>query len=412
MTELPVQSATMSASRHPISLRHVFGLTFLLAPSVAAVSPLGVAPVFTVVTLAALAAYAIKHRAWPAIDRRILVVSLLFVGWMGLTLLWTVAMPETLRFLPRAAFYVLAGVSLVGAAYALPAGDREIVSRYLIIGVLLGAAMLVVEVFCEGAVASGIHQLFKGEPRAFDGGSLNRGASYLAIFAFPVALAVRRQFGWPAALAILGLLAVTTYTVQGNKATLGMIAGATALIGSLVLGRLLVPLLAAAVVVLFLAVPLQSSLLSHVMPVDFKPARNSSVPHRLMIWEFVTERIAERPLTGWGLNSSRALPDPQRDARTGSELLPLHPHNAPMQFWLELGGIGAAILSVLIALGIMTLRRIFPDRTDIGFAAATIASTVSIAAVGYGAWQGWWLGTIWLSLAALAALATVKPDSR
>ncbi len=60
--------------------------------------------------------------------------------------------------------------------------------------------------------------------------------------------------------------------------------------------------------------------------------------HRLLIWRFTADRIAERPALGWGMDASRALPGGKTDLAQlfpdagllpGSEALPLHPHDAP-----------------------------------------------------------------------------------
>jgi hypothetical protein len=52
-----------------------------------------------------------------------------------------------------------------------------------------------------------------------------------------------------------------------------------------------------------------------------------SALHRFYIWEFAAHRIAERPIVGWGLNSSRAIPGSDQLAPGGGILLGLHPHN-------------------------------------------------------------------------------------
>ena len=65
-----------------------------------------------------------------------------------------------------------------------------------------------------------------------------------------------------------------------------------------------------------------------------------SAGHRLLIWSFTGDRIAERPLTGWGLDASRAIPGGRDPIRPGEAWMPLHPHNAALQLWLELGAPG------------------------------------------------------------------------
>ena len=71
------------------------------------------------------------------------------------------------------------------------------------------------------------------------------------------------------------------------------------------------------------------------------PLPNSAV-HRIKIWEFVAKKISERPLLGWGMNSSKHFSDGKNMVYTVSgeylgEALPLHPHNTILQIWVELG---------------------------------------------------------------------------
>jgi O-antigen ligase len=78
--------------------------------------------------------------------------------------------------------------------------------------------------------------------------------------------------------------------------------------------------------------------------------------------------------------------------------MPLHPHNAALQVWLELGAPGAALFALLVALVWGALARAeWPPL----FAAAAGAS-LTVAFVGcfatYGIWQEWWLGTLSFSL--------------
>ena len=77
--------------------------------------------------------------------------------------------------------------------------------------------------------------------------------------------------------------------------------------------------------------------------------------------------------------------------------LPLHPHNIPLQIWLELGGIGILLyLGVLFGIG----RIIWAWHGPPVWAAALAASTASyltVSSLSFGAWQSWWLATAWLT---------------
>jgi O-antigen ligase len=87
----------------------------------------------------------------------------------------------------------------------------------------------------------------------------------------------------------------------------------------------------------------------------------TSLAHRFYIWDFTGKRIAERPLLGWGLDSARAIPGGKELIRLDQERLPLHPHNAPLQVWLELGVPAAVLFAQLLGrlwlrLGAASLR--------------------------------------------------------
>jgi O-antigen ligase len=133
--------------------------------------------------------------------------------------------------------------------------------------------------------------------------------------------------------------------------------------------------------------------------------QTGSVWHRAEIWSFVAGRIAERPLLGWGLDSSRAMPGGKDKVDGANEVLPLHPHNGILQLWLELGAIGAAIGAAIAMRA--AWRATDPDEDPATrFAmAGSLAAALAVYATAYGAWQGWWMATLWL-VAAFASAST------
>lgn len=129
-----------------------------------------------------------------------------------------------------------------------------------------------------------------------------------------------------------------------------------------------------------------------------KASLGASWAARIDIWLFAAERAAERPWLGWGLDASR----------TFGAAIPLHPHSAPLQLWLELGLAGAALAAAFWAL---LLRRIGRgaegDPGAAGQAAAAAAAYFVIGALSFGVWQEWWLAlgalaAVWATLAARA----------
>jgi len=134
--------------------------------------------------------------------------------------------------------------------------------------------------------------------------------------------------------------------------------------------------------------------------------------HRLYVWQYVSRKIMERPLIGFGTlagaqeavggkivikpfywefeNGEGAKPNPIH-----SKVIPTHPHNAILQWWLEGGVVGAiwwAALLVFLIEKISVLPRLSRKVTFAFFSSNMIIMLVSI-----GFWQSWWWAT-WLLL--------------
>ena len=106
-----------------------------------------------------------------------------------------------------------------------------------------------------------------------------------------------------------------------------------------------------------------------------------------------------------GLDAARAIPEADEPIAEGRVWLPLHPHNAAIQVWLELGVPGAVLFALIIAWLWLTLGA---DPWPRLFTAATGASLISafVAAIGaYGIWQEGWSGTLWFSLFLISVMS-------
>jgi O-antigen ligase len=133
----------------------------------------------------------------------------------------------------------------------------------------------------------------------------------------------------------------------------------------------------------------------------------NSFQHRLVIWHFTVDRIAEHPWFGWGTEASRDIPGGEDEAevviqaeppeRHHYQYLPLHPHDAPLQAWLELGVPGGILLAALAWVVMAAIAQ--PLATGAVVAAAVVGGA------GYGMWQSWWQATLWLTALLFAAAA-------
>ena len=84
-----------------------------------------------------------------------------------------------------------------------------------------------------------------------------------------------------------------------------------------------------------------------------------------------------------------------------TKAIPMHPHNAPLQWWLELGILGAflgALMNHQCLSYIGSLRS-----TRAAFALGFFINISFIAYVNLGFWQNWWLSTLWIFGALMVA---------
>ena len=145
-------------------------------------------------------------------------------------------------------------------------------------------------------------------------------------------------------------------------------------------------------------------------------APNSEV-HRFVIWQFAAERIFEHPLIGWGLDSARAIPGGDErlflfrigEIVTTGPALPLHPHNALIQIWLETGIMGLVFAGALFVFAVSSISPRQGNRAGPAACVAAIASAFAIAQLSFGIWQGWWMSTLGLFAVIVIATASTGP---
>ncbi len=335
---------------------------------------------------------------------RIFRVAAMLLGglllWGTASALWSVDPVRSLVVAARLAGLFAAGLALAAGA-GLVAAPRRL-TFLLLIGMGLGIAMVAIELATAGGLSSLVSD------RAYRPTQLNQASISFALLALPAsALLISLRQAILASL-LAAVTAVTVYALAGTAAKAVLLAG-------LAMGLLLYrarPVVAGIALVIsmiaIIAAPLTFARLERLAGLG-ETADNFKISagHRLLIWSFAGDRIAERPLTGWGLDASRAIPGGDDPIRPGETWMPLHPHNAALQVWLELGAPGAVFFALLVGLVWDALARVeWPPL----FAAAAGAS-LTIAFMGcfatYGMWQEWWLGTLSFSLFLILVMARV-----
>ena len=92
------------------------------------------------------------------------------------------------------------------------------------------------------------------------------------------------------------------------------------------------------------------------------------------------------------------------------EPIPLHPHNSVLQVWLEMGALGALILMVLLLSVVRAIHHFVEGNVNRATALGLFTTVLTIASISFGAWQSWWLASIFL--VAAFTVSTLAPLGR
>ena len=351
--------------------------------------PLGFAVLLSIVGLLCLPAFQVSEA-----DRPAALALLVLVIWACGSMLWSPYRPDPL-WSSNAVKLVCQGL-LYWAAYsavrrATPQGLRRAMIL-LMAGVSALATLIIVEAVTGAALYQAIRQAI-GDPIRPDLAVRNvaQGVFVLAVLWAPAAL-VAVRVGWWQLAVLMAAGIVAGAAGLGAGAPLIALALASAA-GVAVYGwpKVAPRGLAVAAAIFFLATPLVVwGLRAQGAYGQLQDLVSLSWSMRMDYWSYAVDWISDKPLRGWGLDASRMFGPGIR----------LHPHDAALQIWLELGVIGAAAATVFWVAIFHRLERPKADFGAVAGAAAAI-SYLTFAAVSFGVWQEWWL-----ALGALAVVAS------
>jgi len=384
----------------------LFSCGLLLLPLIAVFSPNGMVVLFAVmaVAMAALARAQLDLRAIVRSPLALILGGLL--AWSLVSAAWAPEPLGSLDLWARFAVITLVGLVLVACARNLSAESHGAIQKALMIGGVAFLGLLVVEIVTDVAMTRTLRGLVADADNVRMV-MISRGTMIFAIFFWPCAYVIWRNIN-PAAAVAFGLASVAAlYFSPSSTALLAIcVAGCVFAIvcwrpkpAITVLGVLVVATLAAApILTTYLISPEQVASTFGDLPRNWQ--------HRLYIWQFAAEKIAERPLFGWGFDASRDIAGGSQVVANIAPAMPLHPHNAALQLWLELGVPGVAIVVVLLGHLFKRLAGSGLPPARIAVAAAMLSAYLVIANIAFGLWQNWWLAVAWLMAAICVATTT------
>ena len=320
--------------------------------------------------------------------------------WGALSASWS---PDPLHSLLQSARF--AGLLIVAAvamaAAALVSAPRRL-TALMLAGFILAIAMVMLDLATSGSLSKNFSD------RVYQPAWLNQASDAFAILLLPTAAMLAASRYELAGLLFAALGATTTFSLAGTAAKMALAAAIPVAVLCYYWRAAVARIAAVLSVLVIVTAPLTFARIDRVSGMtQAADWVKFSAAHRLLIWSFVGDRIAEHPLRGWGLEASRAIPGGAEPIRTDQTWLPLHPHNAPLQVWLELGVPGAVLFALLggwfwFAVGSIEWPRLYAAAACGALTAAFVASTAT-----YGVWQEWWEGTLSVALFLTLVMARV-----
>lgn len=133
---------------------------------------------------------------------------------------------------------------------------------------------------------------------------------------------------------------------------------------------------------------------------EAKAGMNDSWEHRVEMWAYVAEMIAQKPIIGHGFDAVRTFERTYtgmnlNGAPWEQNIIALHPHNAGLHIWSETGAIGAALACISLFMLRHTLKNAMDKVPGLVIPmAGFLAAALTLCTFSYGIWQEWFWGAL------------------
>jgi O-antigen ligase len=335
-----------------------------------------------------------------------------------LSTLWAIEPANAAKTALKLLGYVILAILVVFVMEKTSEQQKRSIMIWSAVGFIAAPMVVWIDLALDGSLLD----FARSDP--FIASTYNRGGTIAACMLLPVTIGLLRYSHKMLAMALVGMSVVTILLLESESAKLALIAGGVMYFLVRRFGRLFWPTIVV-IAGLFVVMPaifgVQISDRTLCTLCEYK----CSAAHRLVIYNYSSQRIFEKPLAGWGMDAARSIPSGKETAIISGcaisgrpdgrfvmgNWMPLHPHNAALQAWLELGGIGVfLIVAALFVLARSCSRQASFERNR-DLVAATFVMLFFIFNISFGFWQGWLLLSM-VMLCALMSLTTrqAAPD--
>ena len=394
---------------------HLLRLFFFAVPIVSIFSSNALVPLVSLVgVLTAVISYS-ETRNFPSFTKKQVCLTVAFFAWVSLASLWSINPTEALKLDLRLIGVTIAGLLLLNAVEGQSQETKQHIAKALLVGVVLASILLLIEAIFNAPITKTIKG--KDLDAAMNLSRFNRGASFLGISLWIVAAIYAKKLPllWRLIFPVLplGLL----YFAPSESSLLAVVLATVWYFIFYLCPKVGFKVLPVVMIVSVLAMPFATRFVEPLYDAQSSQSIPFSAKHRFFIWDYVSSQILDNPLKGWGFDSARDYPnngvenyvhvDVNGNERAlGGRIISLHPHNFALQVWLELGLVGAILISVIIWSVFGYLKSLqLAERIEIQ---AMLVATFIVALLGYGIWQNRWFVMFFI----FAAMLPLIPQKR
>lgn len=333
-----------------------------------------------------LALFAFYYRSFPKPSLALTLVWTLFVALIGVAMVRSLDFDyATGRF---SKLVVMSSIALLFWSLANKIPTLPALRHLLVVAFLIGLALCLFEGVSDGLIFWLTHNVSRIEAMH----TANRPVVLVVLFAWPVALALSQLVDQKFVLLLVFLTVVASFTTESQSAQLGGVVAAFVLLSSTFYPRLVLWAVGAGGVVAILALPFVLGATDWTRIGGTSLESTQTILPRLELWQFVAQKIMEKPLLGYGLEAGRFLSLEGMAHQYFGGTRMHHPHNGIMQVWFEMGLLGAALSAAAWGALVYQIGRL--GRLSQPYVLAGLTCMLVISAVSHGLWQTWWISAL------------------
>lgn len=397
----------------PLWLWMLFPLT-VLGPALTCGIPRVMAPLFLISGLLAIITYGVQNKTWPRPDKTLFALFGATLLYGVVSFFWSIGYMDVAKKSTQLAQVFGVTAFLLPILKTLDDTQHRKLSWMLFSGFSLGAALYLSEIFTNFA----FYDLTHGGPTndVIDN-KQNKAAVIIALWGMLYSGFVLFSTMSRKALVIVGVMALSIVITLNSKSESGALIAIAAAPLALALyalpARLGLKAMLVTILALFTMMPYVAQTIRHTPAIMNDRDIPTSLLNRFEIWDMTARRIAEHPVRGWGLEASPYLPNRGEHSmyykHKFSPLVHLHPHNGPLQMWLEMGAPGMICGSLFFLLMFTRLNALGSD-TAIRYGTFAMGIIFAVTLSIWGLTQTWFMALL-AACGVLAASALPKRTS-